>query len=98
MLLLVYCFMYLPLLVGLLCWYLFWCALLYILSSFASSLTRKRKLVALLLLYLLYFGCIAAVNVLWLFPAVPRVVLKCVIVVVPDHTHLLFGANWSKKA
>ena len=39
----------------------FWYALLYVLSSFAIILTRKRKLVALLLLA---FGCLVTVNVL----------------------------------
>ena len=29
-------------------------------------------------------------NVLWLFLTVPWVGLQCVIVVFPDHTHLLF--------
>ena len=54
-------FMYLPLFVGVLCWSLMWYALLYILSSFAIILTRKRELVALLLFS---FGCLVTVNVL----------------------------------
>ena len=37
---------------------------IYVLSSFAIILTRKRELVALLLLSL---GCLVTVNVLWLF-------------------------------
>ena len=61
MLLLIYCFMYLPLFGRVLCWSLFWYALLYVLSSFAIILTRKRGLVALLLLS---FGCLVTVNVL----------------------------------
>ena len=61
MLLLIYCFMYLPLFLGVLCWSWFWYALLYVLSSFAIILTRKRGLVALLLLS---FGCLGTVNVL----------------------------------
>ena len=48
---------------------------------------RKRKLVALLLLS---YRCIVAINVLWLFLTVRWVGLLCVIVVFPDHTHLLF--------
>ena len=52
--------MYLPLFVGVLCWSLFWYALLYVLSSFEIILTRKRELVALLLLS---FGCLVTVNV-----------------------------------
>ena len=42
--------MYLPMFVGALSWPLFCCALLYVLSGFAIILTRKRELVALLLL------------------------------------------------
>ena len=38
-----------------------WYALLYVHSSFAIILTRKRELVALLLLS---FGCLVIVNVL----------------------------------
>ena len=37
---LIYCLMYHPLVVGTLCWSLFWYALLYVLSSFAIILTR----------------------------------------------------------
>ena len=51
-------------------------------------LKRKRKLVALLLLS---NRCIVNINVLWLFLTVPWVGLQCVIVVFPDHTHLLLG-------
>ena len=40
----------------------------YVLSGFAIILTRKRELVALLLLS---FGCLVTVNVLKLFLAVP---------------------------
>ena len=47
--------MYLPLFVEVLCWSLFWYALLYDRSSFAIILTRKGELVALLLLS---FGCL----------------------------------------
>ena len=49
--------------------------------------TRTRELDAL---YLLYFGCRVIVNVLWLFLTVTWVGLQFVIVVFPDHTHLLF--------
>ena len=48
LLLFICCFMYLPLFVGVLCWSLFLCALLYVLSSFAIILTRKRERVVLL--------------------------------------------------
>ena len=79
--------MYIPLFVGIVCWSLFWHVLLYVLSSFAIILTRKRKLVALLLLS---FGCLVSVNVLLLFLTVPWMGVHFVSVVFPDHTHLLF--------
>ena len=66
---------------------LFCYALLCVHSSFAIILKRKRKLVGLLLLS---YRCIVTINVLWLFLTVPLVGLQCVIVVFPDHTHLLF--------
>ena len=72
---------------GVLCWVLFWYALLNVISSFAIILTRKRQLVALLLLS---FGCLVTVNVLWLFLMLPWVGLQFVIVVLSDRTHLLF--------
>ena len=71
MLLLIYCFRNLPLIVGVLCWSLFSYALLYVPSSFTIILTRKKELVALLLLS---FGCLVTVNnVMWLFLTVPWV-------------------------
>ena len=76
-----------PLFVGVLCLSLFCYALLCVLSSFATILKRNGKLVALLLLS---YRCILTKHVLWLFLAVPWVGLQCVIVVFPDHTHLLF--------
>ena len=79
--------MYFPLIVGALCLSLICYALLYVHSSLATILKRKRKLVALLLLS---NRCLATVNVLWLFLMVPWVGVHCVIVVFPDHTHLLF--------
>ena len=42
------------------------------------------------LLLLLSYKCIVIVSVLWLLFAVPWVGLQYVIVVSPDHTHLLF--------
>ena len=62
-------------------------ALLYVNSSFAIILKRKGKLVALLVLS---YICLVTVNVLWLFFMVPWVGLQCLILVFPDHTHLLF--------
>ena len=79
--------MYFLLFVGGLWLSLFCYALLYVHSSFAVILNRKRKLVALLLLS---YRCIVTINVLWHFLAVPWVGMQCVIVVIPDHTHLLF--------
>ena len=72
-----------PLFVGILCLTLFCYALLCVHSSFETILKRKRKLVAFLLLS---YRCIVTINVLWLF----LVGLQYVIVVFPDHTHLLF--------
>ena len=71
---------------GVLCLSLFCYALLCIHSSFAITLKRKRKLVALLLLP---YRCIVTINVLWLFLTVLWVGLQYVIVVFPDHTHIL---------
>ena len=74
---------------------LFCYALLCVHSSFAIILTSKRKLAALILLS---YRCIVTINVLWLFLPWPWVGLQCVIVVFPDHTHLLltiFMLHWS---
>ena len=57
-------------------------------SSFAIILMGKRQFVALLELS---SWCLVTVNVVWLFLTVPWVGLQCVIVVFPDHTHLLFS-------
>ena len=64
---------------------MFCCALLYASSSFAIILMGKRDLVALLSL-----SSWCLVIVVWLFLLVPWVCLQFVIVVFPDHTHLLF--------
>ena len=61
------------------------CTLRYVPSSFAIILMGKRKLVALLSL-----SSWCLVIVVWLFLVVPWVCLQFVIVVFPDHTHLLF--------
>ena len=62
---------------------MFCCTLLYVHSSVAITLMGKRELVALLL------SSWRLVMVKWLFLAVPRGCLRFVIVVFPDHTHLL---------
>ena len=67
---------------------LFCYALLCVHSSFAIILKRKRKLVAFLLLS---YRFIVTINVLWLFLTVSWVGLQCVIVVFPNHTHLVFN-------
>ena len=73
---------------GVLCLSTFNYVLFCVHSSFAIILKRKRKLIALLVLY---YRCIVTVNVLWLFLTVPWVGPQCVIVVFPDHTYLLFN-------
>ena len=69
---------------------LFCYALLCPHSSFVIILKRKRKLVASLLLS---NRCNVTVNVLCLFLTVQWVGLLCVIMVFPDHTHLLSESN-----
>ena len=64
---------------------MFCCTLLYVHTSFAIILIGKRELVALLSL-----SSWRLVVVVWLFLAFPWVCLQFVIVVFPDHTHLLF--------
>ena len=64
---------------------MFCCTLLYVHSSIAIILTGKRGLIALLNLS---SWCLVMVELLFL--AVPRGCLQFVIVVFPDHTHLLF--------
>ena len=64
---------------------MFCCTLLYVHSSIAIIMIGKRELVALLNLS---SWCLVMVERLFL--AVPRGCLRFVIVVFPDHTHLLF--------
>ena len=61
---------------------------LFVHSSFAIISMGKRELVALLCLCSL---CL--MIVVWLFLAMPRDSLHFVIVIFPDHTHLLFCTN-----
>ena len=65
---------------------MFCCTLLYVHSSIAIILMGKRELIALLNLS---SWCLVMVERLFL--AVPRGCLQFVIVVFPDHTHLLFS-------
>ena len=72
---------------------MFCCTLLYVHSSIAIILMGKRELIALLNLS---SWCLVMVERLFL--AVPRGCLQFVIVVFPDHTHLLFlHFNGKKK-
>ena len=69
---------------------MFCCTLLYIHSSIAIILMGKREQAALLNLS---SWCLVMVERLFL--AVPRGCLRLLIVVFPDHTHLLFLAQSS---
>ena len=64
---------------------MFCCSLLYVHSSIAIILMGKRELIAMLNLS---FWCLVMVERLFL--AVPWGSQRFVIVVFPDHTHLLF--------
>ena len=71
---------------------MFCCTLLYVRSGVAAVLMGRRGLVALLGLS---SWCLMVVG--WLLLAVPRVRLRFVIVVFPDHTHLLFLRSSAAK-
>ena len=65
---------------------MFRCALRCVHSSFAIISMGKREMVALL--------CLSSWNhviVVWLLLTMPRICMQFVIVVFPDHTHLLFS-------
>ena len=64
---------------------MFCCTLLYVHSSIAIILIGKREVVALL-----NSSSWCLVMVEWFLLAVPWGCLRFVIVVFPDHTHLLF--------
>ena len=64
---------------------MFCCALFYVHSSFAIILMGKRELVAF---FCLFSWCL--VIVVCLFLTMSQVCLQFVIVVFPDHIHLLF--------
>ena len=69
---------------------MFCCTLLCVRSSIAIILMGKRELIALLNLS---SWCLVMVERLFL--AVPQGCLRFVIVVFPDHTHLLFLSNFN---
>ena len=71
---------------------MFCCTLLYVHSSIAIILMGKRELIALLGLS---SWCLVMFERLFL--AVPRGCLQFVIVVFPDHTHLLFLTSRSQR-
>ena len=71
---------------------MFCCALLYVPSSSAIILMGERELVALLSL-----SSLCHVIVVWLYLAMPWVCLQFVIVIFPDHTHLLFLTQATMK-
>ena len=72
---------------------MFCCTFLYVHSSIAIILMGKRELIALLNLS---SGCLVMVERFFL--AVPRGCLRFVIVVFPDHTHLLFWVMHNSKS
>ena len=71
---------------------MFCCTLLYVHSGIATILMGKRELIALLNLS---SWCLVMVELLFL--VVPRGCLQFVIVVFPDHTHLLFLTRCAKR-
>ena len=79
--------MHFPLFLGVLCCLCFVMHYCVSILVFGIILKRKRKLVALLLLS---YRCSVTINVLWLFLTMPLVGLQYMILVFPDHTHLLF--------
>ena len=70
---------------------MFCCTLLYVHSGFAIILMGNRELVALLGL-----SSWCLVLVVWLFLVVPWVCLTFVIVVFPDHTHIIISRGMVK--
>ena len=78
--------MHFPLFAGVLCLSLFFMHyFVFILDC--NHLEKEGKRVILLFLS---YRCIITINVLWFFLTVPWVGLPSVIVIFPDHSHLLF--------
>ena len=55
LLLLIHCLMHLPWFVGVLCWSLIRYALLYVLSNFSISLTRKRERAVFIVFWMSFY-------------------------------------------
>ena len=58
----------------------------FLYSIVCNHLDEEERAVCFALIVL----CLVTVNDMWLFRTVQWVGLQCVIVVFPDHTHLLF--------
>ena len=78
--------MYLQLFVGVLFWSLFWCVILCVVSSFCNHVDEEER--AGCLAFIVLWMCCYYIF-LWLFLTVPWVGLRFVIMVFPDHSHLL---------
>ena len=66
--------------------FMFCCALLCVLSSFAIILMGKEERAGCFSLLCLSSWCLVIVIVLWRFFTVPWDCLQCLIMVIPDHT------------
>ena len=93
LLVLTLCLLLLPLWESVIVLRMFCCTLLYVHSGIAIILMGKRELITLLNLS---SWCLVMVE--WLFLAVPWGCLQFVIVVLSDHTHLLFLNLFSSQA
>ena len=77
--------MYVPLVVGILCLFLFCYALLCVLSTFLNHLEEEERAGCFAFIVLrMYCYCKYSVTL-------PRGAVGCVIVIFPDYTHLRFG-------
>ena len=63
------------------------CVSFFVMHYFDFILVLQSSCFAMVALLLSSYKCIVTINALWLFLAVPRVGLQCVIVVFPDHTY-----------
>ena len=65
---------------------------LFPIKTIANIMTRKRE--RDICFALISTWCIVTVSILWLFLTMACVGLHCMIVVFPDHIHLLFDKTW----